>query len=160
MKILAKTLCLVLLALPFGCDGGQREESAAQRQVAPSQETGAEMGDPGTMPGTMGDARMRGGVDRAEPDPAPSPELEEFGEPDASPAAPARGDKLPRDLWIWPDARAAEPDLDADLLDCSNRLAEDPELAARPELAQLGWILDCMAGRGWARNPDFAPSRD
>ncbi len=160
MKILAKTLCLVLIALPFGCDGGQREEPAAQGQVAPSQEAGAGIGDPETMPGTMGDAPMNGGVDRAEPDPSPSPEFAELGEADASPAALALRDELPRDLWIWPDARVAEPDLDADILDCSNLLVEDPELSARPELAQLGWILDCMAGRGWARNPDFAPSRD
>jgi len=92
---------------------------------------------------------------------APEP-ASDAGEPsatDASPAAFALREKLPRELWIWPDARTAPPDLDADLLDCSSRLVEDPELSARSDLRQLGWILDCMSGRGWARNPDYAPSR-
>jgi hypothetical protein len=153
MKTLAGTLCLALIALTLGCDGGQSAESETQRQLASSPEAGAETG----APAATGKAREPGVAGREEP--RPEPERAEPSEPDAPPAAIAPGERLPRDLWIWPDPRAAEPDLDADLLDCSSRLAEDPALSARSDLAQLGWILDCMSGHGWARNPDFEPSR-
>lgn len=149
MKILATTLCLALLALTLGCDGGRSEEPATRRELASSPEVGAEA----HAPAATGEAREPGVAGREEPEPS------EPSEPDASPAATALREKLPRDLWIWPDPRTTEPDLDADLLDCSSRLVEDSALSARSDLAQLAWILDCMSGRGWARNPDFEPSR-
>lgn len=157
MKTLARTLCLFLIALPLGCDGGRSDERAMQRQLASGHEaepgTGAAAtregtSEPGIVGGAESDSQRTPNAETAAPD-----------EPDASPAAIALRDKLPRDLWIWPDARVAQPDLDADILDCSSRLLEDSELSARSDLAQLSWILDCMSGLGWARSPDFAPSR-
>jgi len=157
MKTLARTLCLFLIALPLGCDGGRSDERAGPPPLAPSYEGESEP-DAGV---TGGDASEAGGADLAEPDLQPKPNAgrAETSGADVPPAAIERGAELPRDLWIWPDPREPAPDLDADIHDCSNQLAEDPELSARPALAQLGWILDCMAGRGWARNPDFEPSR-